>query len=84
MSPTVQELFNWIVGGTNVSFVVIVLGMFFTGKIHSESEFKQLRADYDAERAAHDATRLALSASNERGDVAVKSAEIIVRALGKG
>lgn len=79
-----------LVTGAGGALVVLVIGMvmFMMGRIHSDPEFRQVstrlervETALDAEREAHRLTREALELANARADSAVRSADLIARAI---
>lgn len=66
---------------TNFGALGIIFYLFVTGKLHSESDYKEVREDLEAERQAHDLTRQALSLANERANTSTLTGELVMRAL---
>ena len=61
--------------GLLVAFVAIAVWAFYTGKIHSDSEFQKLE-----ERAEH--LEQALQAERQRGDAAVQAGSVTNQLIG--
>lgn len=73
--------------GVNFGALGIIFWLFVSGQLHSNSDYKELREDLDAERKAHDLTRQALTLANERANSSVLTSELVLQALypkGKG
>ena len=78
MDPTAQFLLQ------NIPLAVgslIAVWAFATGRVHSDSEYRQLRTDLETERAAHEQTRAALGLANARADAGVRAAELVASAV---
>ena len=63
------------------TLALIGLYLFVTGKLHSDAELRQARADLETERDAHEQTRIALALANERAATGAQAAGLIVSAL---
>lgn len=80
-SDTIDTITALVQMGTNLGVLGIIFWLFVTGKLHSSTEYDELREDLETERKAHDMTRQALSLSNERAGTSILTNQLILRAL---
>lgn len=75
---TIQTLISQ---APTAALALVFLYLFATGKIHSDAEHSRLRADYDAEKTAHEQTRTALALASARADAGIRAAELVAASL---
>jgi citrate synthase len=77
------ELVQVLTSSLNFGVLGIVFWLFVGGKLHSEDEMRNTRADLSAERRANDMLHQAVDTANARADTGAMVAQIVMQALGK-
>lgn len=75
------ELLQYITTSVNFGVLGLVFWLFVGGRLHSDEEYKSMRADYSEERKAHDLTRQALALANERANTSVLTGQLVLQAI---
>ena len=84
-----ESIVGLISGGSGALGVMVIwMSLLLSGKLHTNSEVERLEKELDREvtaldreRAAHEETRRALAAADDRADAAVKASSIIADSL---